>query len=356
MLKIERLREGMSKLGLDAVFIHNEINQRYLTEFEYSDGLLLVTMTRCVVITDFRYYEAALSKLNGEFEVFAPKKRDEFIVDLFEKEGIAVVGLEGSFVSYKDYQACIEAYSKQTFRDIGDLMDRMRSIKSADEIEKMQHAQEITDFAFSQLLSRIKPDMTEIEVAAELEYAMKCHGAEGFAFQTIAVSGEASALPHGVPRNVPLKHGFLTMDFVAKFDGYCSDMTRTIVIGRSDAEMKHLYNTVLTAQSKALEYLEYGRDCAEADKAARDAIDVFPEYSGAFGHSLGHSVGMNVHESPSLSPRACGKTLVPGNVVTVEPGIYLFGKYGCRIEDMVMIGEEGIYNFTQSTKEIIEII
>ena len=184
---------------------------------------------------------------------------------------------------------------------------------------------------------------------------MRRAGSEGPSFSTIAVSGDASALPHGVPRNVKLKPGFLTMDFGAKYCGYCSDMTRTVVIGKADNDIKKLYNTVLSAQTAALEYLAAGgRDAGEADAAARRIIDA--EYQGAFGHSLGHGVGLLVHESPALSPRSHGNILVSGNVVTVEPGIYLFGKYGCRIEDMVHICDNGIMNFTHSTKELIEIL
>ena len=147
--------------------------------------------------------------------------------------------------------------------------------------------------------------------------------------------------------------GFLTMDYGAKLDGYCSDMTRTVVIGKADADIKKLYNTVLDAQTAALNYLSAGADCGEADKKARDIIDA--EYKGAFGHSLGHGVGLLVHENPRLSARSFGRKLVAGEVVTCEPGIYLFGKYGCRIEDMVAITDGGIYNFTHSTKELIEI-
>jgi len=204
-------------------------------------------------------------------------------------------------------------------------------------------------------LKNITLNMTEQDVAVELEYAMRKNGAEGFAFETIAVSGDASALPHGTPRNVKLKAGFLTMDFGAKFEGYCSDMTRTVVIGKADAEMKKLYNTVLEAQLKALDFLREGVDCGEADKVARDVIESHPEYSEAFGHSLGHSIGLFVHETPGLSKRGFGTKLMAGQVTSVEPGIYLFGKYGCRIEDMVAIEENGIHNFTKSPKELIEI-
>ena len=191
-------------------------------------------------------------------------------------------------------------------------------------------------------------------MALELEYAMRKLGADGFAFETIAVSGDASALPHGTPRNVKLKRGFLTMDFGAKFEGYCSDMTRTVVIGRATEEQKHLYNTVLSAQRAALDYLCEGVSCQLADKVARDIIDA--DYKGAFGHSLGHSVGLFVHEKPALSPKAGDRVLRASEILTVEPGIYLSGKYGCRIEDMVKIEKNGIYNFTKSSKELIEIV
>ena len=198
--------------------------------------------------------------------------------------------------------------------------------------------------------------MTELDVAVELEYAMRKGGADSFAFETIAVSGDASALPHGTPRNVKLKSGFLTMDFGARVEGYCSDMTRTIVIGKADEDIKRLYNTVLKAQTEALAYLKEGADCGEADKIARDVIDSIPEYKGAFGHSLGHSVGLFIHESPRLYSRGFGRKLRAGEIVTVEPGIYLFGKYGCRIEDMVAITPDGIHNFAHSSKELIEIL
>ena len=241
------------------------------------------------------------------------------------------------------------------FESLGDLFFTMRRIKTPDEIMKMQRAQDITDKAYSHVLKMITPEMTEIDVAVELEYAMRKFGAEAFAFDTIAVSGDASALPHGTPRNVKLKKGVLTMDFGAKLDGYCSDMTRTIVIGKADDEIRKLYDTVLKAQLAALDYLRAGADCGEADKVARDIIDAVPEYKGAFGHSLGHSIGLFVHETPGLSKKTFGIKLECGQVTSVEPGIYLFGKYGCRIEDMVAIEENGIHNFTASPKELIEI-
>ncbi len=355
-MRVTKLRNKMSELSLDAVIVLDELNQHYLSEFAFTDGLLFITKNKAYLITDFRYYEMALSKASKAFEVVMPEKRGEFISGIIAEEGIKTVGFEGGSLSYETYRRYCEDYPQCDFVNLGDAIEVIRQIKSADEIEKMQRAQDITDAALAHLLGMITPNMTELDVAVELEYAMRKGGADSFAFETIAVSGDASALPHGTPRNVKLKPGFLTMDFGARFEGYCSDMTRTVVIGRADDEIKRLYNTVLRAQTEALNYLREGADCGEADKVARDIIDAIPEYKGAFGHSLGHSVGLFIHESPRLYSRGFGRKLRQGEIVTVEPGIYLFGKYGCRIEDMVAITKDGIHNFTHSPKDLIEIL
>ena len=356
MSKVETLRKAMSDKGLDAVVVFDELNQRYLSDFAFTDGLLLITMQRAFLITDFRYYEMGKNSASADFEVIIPDNRREFITKTFEEDGCLRVGFEGSYVSYDRFSALKYDYPSVEFENIGNVIELQRMVKDDKEIKFMQKAQDITDAAFSHILKVITPDMTEIEVAAELEYAMRRGGADGLAFETIAVSGDASSLPHGTPRNVKLKKGFLTMDFGAKFEGYCSDMTRTIVIGKADAEIKKLYNTVLDAQMSALAFLKCGADASDADKVARDIIDSHPEFKGTFGHSLGHGVGLFIHESPRLSGKATGNLLRIGEVVTVEPGIYLYGKYGCRIEDMVKIEKNGVYNFTKSTKELIEIL
>ena len=355
-MRLAKLRNKMTELNVDAVIVLNELNQHYLSEFAFTDGFLLITKQEAYLITDFRYYEMALNKANKSFKVLTPDDRKEFVAKVLSDNGVKIVGFEGGSVSYETYRNYCESYPNVEFVNIGDAIEVIRQIKSADEIEKMQKAQDITDNALSQLLKVITPNMTELDVAVELEYAMRKGGADSFAFETIAVSGDASALPHGTPRNVKLRPGFLTMDFGAKYEGYCSDMTRTIVIGKADEEIKRLYNTVLKAQTEALAYLKEGADCGEADKIARDIIDSIPEYKGAFGHSLGHSVGLFIHESPRLYSRGFGRKLKVGEILTVEPGIYLFGKYGCRIEDMVAIKEDGIHNFTHSTKDLIEIL
>ncbi len=355
-MRVTKLRNKMTELSVDAVIVLDELNQHYLSEFAFTDGLLFITKKSAYLITDFRYYEMALNKANKTFEIVMPENRKELISKVISDEGIKTIGFEGGSVSYETYRRYCDEYSSCNFVNIGDAIEVIRQIKSADEIEKMQRAQDITDAALAHLLKMITPNMTELDVAVELEYAMRKGGADSFAFETIAVSGDASALPHGTPRNVKLKSGFLTMDFGARYDGYCSDMTRTICIGRADEEIKKLYNTVLRAQTEALNYLREGADCGEADKVARDIIDAVPEYKGAFGHSLGHSVGLFIHESPRLYSRGFGRKLNAGEIVTVEPGIYLFGKYGCRIEDMVAITKDGIHNFTHSPKELIEIL
>ena len=356
MKKLDKLRGRMTELDVDAVIVLDELNQRYLSEFAFTDGYLFITKTNAYLVTDFRYYEMALASANKDFKVLMPEKREEFLKKTISDESIKHIGFEGGFVSFELYESLKKTYAPCEFVNIGNSIEIIRQIKTTDEILKMQKAQNIADAALSHVLKMIKPDMTELEVAVELEYAMRRGGAEGFAFETIAVSGDASALPHGTPRNVKLKKGFLTMDFGAKFDGYCSDMTRTIVIGRANEEIKKLYNTVLSAQLAAIDFLREGVDAGEADKVARDIIDAVPEYNGAFGHSLGHSVGLFIHEQPALSKKAFGRALHEGEIVTVEPGIYLFGKYGCRIEDMVAIEKNGVHNFAHSPKELIEIL
>lgn len=353
MTRLDNIRIKMNEAGLDCIIVSDELNQHYLSEFAFSDGLLVITAKQAHLITDFRYYEMALAEANKQFSVVTPSDRWGYIREAIS--GLRRIGFEGNSVSYSQYLAYRERLLGVELVSVGNMIAELRQIKSPKEIELMQKAQDIADRAFSDVLNAIKPEMTECDVALELEYAMRKGGAEGFAFDTIAISGDASSLPHGTPRNISLKSGFLTMDFGAKYKGYCSDMTRTVCIGPADKDMKRLYNTVLSAQLSALEFLREGVDAGEADRVARNIIDSNSEYKGAFGHSLGHSVGLYVHETPTLSPRSFGRKLREGEILTVEPGIYLFGKYGCRIEDMVAIEKRGVYNFTHSLKELIEI-
>ena len=353
MSKLTKLRDKMKQIGVDSVIVYDELNQKYLSDFAFTDGFLLITNESAHLVTDFRYYEMAIKGASSEFEIATPDNRKSYVGEILARYSCKALGFEGGFVSYSLYASLAKDYSGIELVDIGNSIEELREIKTPDEIEKIQKAQNITDSAFSHVLSMINYNMTELDVAVELEYAMRKAGADSVAFDTIAVSGDASALPHGSPRNIKLKSGFLTMDYGARVDGYCSDMTRTVVIGKADEEIKKVYNTVLNAQLSAIEYLREGADCGEADKIARDIIN--KDYNGTFGHSLGHSVGLFIHESPRLSFKSFGRKLRVGEILTVEPGIYLFGKYGCRIEDMVAIEKDGTYNFTKSTKELIEI-
>ena len=343
----------MKEIGVDSIIVYDELNQKYLSDFAFTDGFLLITMNSAHLVTDFRYYEMALKGASADYKTVTPDDRRAYVREVLSSDCAKTLGFEGGFVSYSLYSTLKDENPSVDLVDIGEIIEELRQIKTPDEIAKIQKAQDITDYAFSHVLKMLNYNMTELDIAVELEYAMRKAGADSVAFDTIAVSGDASALPHGSPRNVKLKSGFLTMDYGARVDGYCSDMTRTVVIGKADAEIKKLYNTVLNAQESAIAYLKEGADCGEADKIARDIINV--DYNGAFGHSLGHSVGLFIHESPRLSFKSFGRKLRVGEILTVEPGIYLFGKYGCRIEDMVAIEKDGIYNFTKSTKELIEI-
>jgi Xaa-Pro aminopeptidase len=290
--------------------------------------------------------------------VLTPKGLLKSVASLALDNGVNTVLVEESSLSLEDLARFAKAAEGAVNYVAGAsaILTEMRMVKTEAELNNMAEAQRITDAAFSHILTVLNPNMTEIDVALELEFFMRKNGAERTSFDTIAVSGTASSMPHGVPRNVKLERGFLTMDFGCVYGGYCSDMTRTVVLGKADEEIKRVYNTVLEAQTKALEAAANGeRGCYRLDEIARDIING-AGYEGRFGHSLGHGVGMFIHESPRLAPAVDrGAMLVTGNVVTFEPGIYIPETYGCRIEDMAAITDDGIRNFTKSTKDLIEL-
>ena len=351
--RIKILREKMAEKEIDGIYLTSRTSHRYFTKFDNEDGALLITQNNAYAFEDFRYTEIAEKLLKDCYTVIQPKgKRSEWLGDILKKECVQRLGIEDYSLSVFAHASLKNDVSVELV-PVGALINQMREIKDSWEVEQMEKAQIITDMAFEHILGVLSTDITETDVAAELEYFMKKHGAEDKSFETISISAEKTSLPHGVPENIKLKKGFFTMDFGATVNGYHSDMTRTVCIGKADDEMKKLYNTVLEAQLRALEYLENGgRDCFEADKIARDII--YKDYEGYFGHSLGHSVGLEVHEMPALSPKS-NRVLKVGNIVTVEPGIYIPSKYGTRIEDMVLITENGIKNFTKSPKKLIEL-
>lgn len=346
----------MAENGLDGLLVSSPVNQSYISGADFHDGYIALTSRGCYACVDFRYVEAVKGAVSEGVEAcLAEGSTLDLALDILISSGAKKIAFEGGELSYSLYKKISDKMSADTalLPSAGKLISSMRAIKSAEEIQGIANAQKITDAAFEHILKVITPSMTERDVALELEFFMRRMGAEAMAFDVIAVSGSASSLPHGVPRDVRLERGFLTMDFGAMLKGYCSDMTRTVVIGNADSEMKRLYNTVLTAQTSALDALCEGLPCSDADRIARDIINA-AGYEGCFGHSLGHGVGRYIHEEPRLSSRS-EDILTAGNVVTVEPGIYIEGKYGCRIEDMVAITKDGIHNFTKSKKELIEL-
>ena len=361
MTQLNRFKKALLNADFDAAIISSELNQRYLCDFPFTDGYILVTQDKSYLLTDFRYEEAIKKSVRG-YEILCPEKSmSNTIAELIKDSGAKRVAVEEASISLKEFNI----FSKKLngiatlAEGTSEILLLQRAIKLDYEIERIKKAQSITDSAFNYILefiSQNKNTATERDIALELDYFMQKNGAEAPAFETIAVSGDASSLPHGVPRAEKLKNGFLTMDFGAKYNGYCSDMTRTIVIGKVDDEIKKVYDTVLLAQRTALEEIRGSMPCRGADAIARKIIGD-AGYGKAFGHSLGHGVGMFIHEKPNLSPRADESLLLQaGNVVTVEPGIYLAGKFGCRIEDMILINPDGsVYNFTHSPKDLIVI-
>lgn len=338
----------------DALILTCPENIRYLCGFDYTDGYAVVMSDRAVVFADSRYIEAARAAVPRPIEVQLLDRGIGTAEPLLRDGGVRRLFYEDIYMTCAELERWRRQYPACTFEPIRGGFDALREIKSADEVELIEGAQRIAERAFDHILEFITPERTEAEVALELDYYMRRCGADGIAFQTIAVSGRASSLPHGVPRNTVLERGFLTMDYGAELGGYRSDMTRTVCIGRADEEMRLIYCTVLRAQLAAESALRAGMLCSEADGIARTIIDE-AGYGECFGHSLGHGVGLFIHEAPNLSPRAGERRLRSGNIVTVEPGIYVEGKGGVRIEDMALIEDGGARILTSCQKELIEL-
>ncbi len=349
--KIKELQLKMPE-GTDAFISLDERTVFYLTGCEMTDGALFVTRESAYLFVDFRYIEAAREEARN-CEVVRPEKSFyENINAIIAENNIKTVGFEEHKVTVKLLDTFKTRIMGAEFTGIGAVISDMAKKKSEYEMDILAEAEHIGDLAFADTIKRLSPEMTEVEVALELEYNMRRHGGSKPSFDTIAVSGSASSRPHGVPRNIKLERGFFTMDFGCVYKGYCSDMTRTVCLGTPDAEMKKMYDTVLHAQLAACDFVREGADCGEADKVARDIING-AGYEGCFGHSLGHSVGIYIHESPNLSTRAFGVKLEVGHVFSVEPGIYIPGKYGVRIEDVLQIRGSGVLNTAKTTKELI---
>ena len=357
--------ELMNKAEVEALLITDPYNLRYYTGFRGGEAVALITnQSSKVLITDSRYTEAAEKEC---YQGFVVRQFDatisvfDILLEYITQDRIHTIGFENESISYALYSKFVSALCESKkydgellWKPLGDTLLIPRQIKSADEIELLREAEHIGDLAFEDILNILKPGMTELEVAAEIEYSMKRHGAEGLSFDTIAASGVNSSMPHAIPSEKKLEMGdFLTMDFGCKYKGYCSDMTRTVCIGKASDEQKKVYNIVLSAQLKVLNELKPGMLCKEVDAIARDYIKV-QGYGQYFGHGLGHGVGLFIHESPAFNTRDIS-IVRPGMIETDEPGIYLPGKFGVRIEDMILITENGCESLAKSPKELIEL-
>ena len=337
-----------------AALVTNEADCFYLSGFLRSEGMVLITKNSAVLLVDFRYIEAAKAACR-DIDV---KLTSSFLKDVYallKEQNIKTVFVQGDFVTLNkkaEFDKAFCGVEVSLELDVDKIIGDMRAVKSADEIALIKSAQNITDRAFSYILGNIAAGRTEREVALDLEFFMRKEGSEGTAFDTICVSGKNSSKPHGVPTDKKIEKGdFLTLDFGAIVGGYRSDMTRTVCIGTPTEKMITVYNTVQKAQAEAIAAVKPGVICKDIDKVARDIIYA-AGFEGKFGHGLGHSVGIDIHENPSFNTR-CEVLTKPGMVITVEPGIYLENEFGVRIEDMIIVTENGCEDITKSKKELI---
>lgn len=340
--------------SIDAVLITSDINRRYFSGMKSSAGYILAFKEKAYLLIDFRYIEKAqFTVKNCEVILLTDFKKQ--ITELFNKHKAVHIAVECDTLTVRELahiKGCFENVMIDASDALSNAIRDLRAVKSEDEINLIIKAQRIAEAGFEYICQFIKPGLTEREIALELDFYMLKHGAEALSFDTICLTGKNTSLPHGVPGDTKIKDGeFVLLDYGAVCDGYHSDMTRTVCVGEPDDEMTKVYNIVLDAQQKALDAVKAGITGAELDAVARDYITQHG-YGENFGHGLGHGVGLDIHEYPTAS-RLGTYPLKENMVVTVEPGIYLKGKFGVRIEDFVIISENGCKNITKSFKKLI---
>ncbi len=350
-MKLAKLRQALIDNQIDALLITNEYNRRYMTGFTGTSGVAIVSQNDAVFITDFRYTEQAAEQVK-EFRIVEHKGT---IIEEVAKQaasmGAKTIGFEKDAMHYGTYEV-YKAVLKADFVPVSGLIEKIRLIKTPEEINIIKVACEIADNAFTHILDFIKPGKTELEVSNELEFFMRKQGATSSSFDTIVASGLRSAFPHGVASEKVIETGdFVTLDFGAYYNGYISDTTRTIAVGQPSDKLVEMYNAVLESQLLALEKVGPGMTGIQADAVARDYLKS-KGLGEAFGHSTGHGIGLEVHEGPGLSFRS-ETVLEPNMVVTIEPGVYIPGIGGVRIEDDILITETGNELLTHSTKQLI---
>lgn len=353
MDKLEELQKELNNRELDALLITSPVNRRYITGFTGTEGIVLIGRNTKKFITDFRYMDQANEQIK-DFDIIEHKAGMLKTVQAeLKRAKIETLGFEKSDVTYGLFEQ-FEKELKVGLQPTDGLIESLRLLKNPEEIEILQYAAKIADNAFEHIKSFIKPGVREIEISNELEFFMRKLGATSSSFDIIVASGIRSSLPHGVASNKKIETGELvTMDFGALYNGYCSDITRTVAVGEISNELETIYDTVLTAQKKGVEGIKPGMTGREADALTRNHI-VEEGFGGYFGHSTGHGLGMDVHESPALSPKS-ETVLKSGMVVTVEPGIYVPNLGGCRIEDDILITKDGNIRLTTCSKELFHV-
>lgn len=352
MLRYNKLKE----LNLcDACLIVSSVNRFYFSGFNSSYGYVVHADGKNYYLTDFRYGEEVRAFFeNQDVEVFSgsPAEVNALLQNTLADEKISTIGYEDNRITCSQLSAFRKMLPKKEFVPIGQQLDRLRYKKDEYEVAQIEAAQHINDKAFTKLLDFIKPGMTEFEIKVELEYQLRQNGAEGLAFDTIVASGANTSRPHShVSRRKVAPGEFIILDFGARYNGYCSDMTRTIALGKPSQQMEEIYDRVLKAQALALNALKAGATAFEVYSLAKEYFTA-NGYGNEFLHGLGHSVGIEIHEEPFLNSEA-QEALENNMVLTVEPGLYLEKKFGVRIEDLVVIKEQGIKNLTASSKDLI---
>ena len=352
-LRLKNLYKKLDAEEIDAVIIYKAANVFYFSGFRGDSTILLIGKNFCKLITDARYTEQAKLQTKNFEIVEQTEGLFKKLIEEIKSFGVKKFGFEGRVLTFDEYNNLKENLPNVEFKSVE--FDSLRQIKDAQEISNIRRACEIADKAFTEILNFIKPNVTEIAVAAELEYLMKKLGAEKVSFDTIVASGVRGSLPHAVPTDKKILSGeFVTMDFGAKFNGYCSDMTRTICIGKATDKQKKIYNAVLNAQLHGLQFIRKGTSGKSVDAAVRENL-TRAGLEKYFTHGLGHSLGIEIHEEPRLSKLSKCESLEPNMIVTDEPGIYIAGIGGLRIEDTVLVTEGDAETLTKSPKNLIEL-
>ncbi|MCZ8520665.1 MULTISPECIES: M24 family metallopeptidase [Paenibacillus] len=352
--RVQRLRKLLDEKGIPALFITNATNRMYMTGFTGSAGYVLITASRALLLTDFRYMTQAPEQAVGYEVIEHAQGVAETLKDLLAREGITRLGFEASDLTFASYRSYAEGLAPVELLPTEGLVETLRMYKDEAELAILQEAADLADRTFTHIQGFLKPGVKELDIALEIEMFVRRNGASSTSFETIVASGERSALPHGKASDKLIgTNEFVKLDYGAYYKGYCSDITRTVVLGTPTAKHREIYSIVLEAQMAALDAIRPGMTGREADAVARDIITRYG-YGDHFGHGLGHGLGMEVHESPRLSVRG-DNVLEPGMVVTVEPGIYLPGFGGVRIEDDIVITPQGNRRLTHSGKDLIVI-